>query len=109
MGTYFENGNLKAEAWVDKEKAEEKRPQLLDHIDHKLPMKISTGLFFETGLGYGERQRKGEDVTAVTLPDEDYRIPLSPNRRTIREVRSSMILSDAGFERKSGLEKVLFP
>lgn len=53
MNTHFIDGKLKAEAWIDKEKAQEKCPELLEHIAHKLPMEVSTGLFSELVLDEG--------------------------------------------------------
>ena len=53
MGTHFINGKLKAEAWIDKEKAQNKCPSILEHINHRLPMEISTGLFSELVEDYG--------------------------------------------------------
>ncbi len=47
MNTHFIDGKLKAEAWIDKELAAQKCPELLNHIEHRLPMEISTGLFSE--------------------------------------------------------------
>lgn len=53
MNTHFIDGKLKAEAWIDIEKAKEKCPTILDHIAHRLPMEISTGLFSELVLEEG--------------------------------------------------------
>ena len=53
MNTHFIDGKLKAEAWVDKEKAQAKCPEILEHIQHKLPMEVSTGLFSELVLDDG--------------------------------------------------------
>jgi hypothetical protein len=53
-----ENGKLKAEAWLDIEKVREKCPQILTHIEHGLPMEVSTGLLneiiCENGTWHGE-------------------------------------------------------
>jgi len=53
MNTHFVDGKLKAEAWIDRRKAEEKCPTLLEHIKHRLPMEISTGLFSELIMDEG--------------------------------------------------------
>lgn len=47
MNTHFIDGKLKAEAWIDKELVQEKCPEVLQHIEYRLPMEISTGLFSE--------------------------------------------------------------
>lgn len=61
MNTHFVDGKLKAEAWIDEELAQEKCPTLLDHIEHRLPMEISTGLFsemlMESGTWHGEEYK----------------------------------------------------
>lgn len=61
MNTYFDpdEGKLKAEAWIDKDLAQNKYPQLLEHIEHRLPMEVSTGLFSELILEPGTW--KGEE------------------------------------------------
>lgn len=53
MNTHFTDGKLKAEAWIDIDKALEKCPTILEHIKHRLPMEISTGLFSELVLEEG--------------------------------------------------------
>lgn len=53
MNTHFIDGKLKAEAWIDIEKAQQKCPELLEHINHRLPMEVSTGLFSELVLDEG--------------------------------------------------------
>lgn len=53
MNCHFIDGKLKAEAWIDQELAQEKCPELLEHITHKLPMEISTGLFSELVMDEG--------------------------------------------------------
>ena len=61
MNTHFIDGKLKAEAWIDEELAQEKCPELLSHIEHRLPMEISTGLFsemlMESGTWHGEEYK----------------------------------------------------
>ena len=61
MNTHFVDGKLKAEAWIDEELAQEKCPTLLEHIEHRLPMEISTGLFsemlMESGTWHGEEYK----------------------------------------------------
>lgn len=63
MNTYFdtEEGKLKAEAWIDKDLAQSKYPQLLEHIEYRLPMEVSTGLFseliLEPGVWKGEEYK----------------------------------------------------
>lgn len=61
MNTYFDSdeGKLKAEAWIDKDLAQNKYPALLEHIEHRLPMEVSTGLFSELILEPGTW--KGEE------------------------------------------------
>lgn len=63
MNTYFDSdeGKLKAEAWIDKDLAQNKYPQLLEHIESRLPMEVSTGLFseliLEPGVWKGEEYK----------------------------------------------------
>ena len=58
MNPLYENGKLKAEAWLDIEHVKNKCPQILVHIEHGLPMEISTGLLNEIlderGTWHGE-------------------------------------------------------
>ncbi len=56
MNTHFEDGKLKAEAWIDKDLASKKYPDLLEHIRYRLPMEVSTGLFSELILEPGTWQ-----------------------------------------------------
>jgi hypothetical protein len=44
MNAFYEDGKLKAEAWLDVEKIKEKCPTVIDHIEKGLPMEVSTGL-----------------------------------------------------------------
>ena len=53
MNTHFIDGKLKAEAWIDDELVAQKCPDVIAHIESKLPMEISTGLFSELVLEEG--------------------------------------------------------
>lgn len=61
MNTHFIDGKLKAEAWIDDELVAQKCPDVITHIENKLPMEISTGLFselvMEEGVWNGEPYR----------------------------------------------------
>lgn len=61
MNTHYVDGKLKAEAWIDEERAQEKCPELIQHIEHRLPMEVSTGLFselvMESGTWHGEEYK----------------------------------------------------
>ena len=61
MNTHFVDGKLKAEAWIDEQLAQEKCPELIQHIEHRLPMEVSTGLFselvMESGTWNGEEYK----------------------------------------------------
>ena len=79
MGAKWQNGKLKAEAWIDKKKASKVEPEVLKHIQSGIPMEVSTGLFADCVMEEGEWL--GEKYVAVAknirpdhlaiLPDKD--------------------------------------
>jgi len=79
MGAKWQDGKLKAEAWIDKKKAKRIEPTVLEHIESGIPMEVSTGLFadcvLEEGTWKGEKyvataQNIRADHLAI-LPDKD--------------------------------------
>ena len=43
MGAKWQDGKLKAEAWIDKKKAQKIEPTVLKHIKDGVPMEVSIG------------------------------------------------------------------
>ena len=79
MSAKWQDGKLKAEAWIDKKKAKRIEPTVLEHIESGIPMEVSTGLFadciLEEGTWKGEKyvasaQNIRADHLAI-LPDKD--------------------------------------
>lgn len=78
MGTRYEDGKLKAEAWLDDEKMDRVDPRIRQFIANKQVMEISTGLFTDNAPESGDW--RGEPYTHVArnyrpdhlalLPDE---------------------------------------
>ena len=61
MGARWQDGKLKAEAWIDKKKAQKIEPTVLKHIKDGIPMEVSTGLFADCVLEGGEIRRNSTE------------------------------------------------
>ncbi|MDR2116772.1 MAG: DUF2213 domain-containing protein [Planctomycetaceae bacterium] len=78
MGTQWKNNKLKAEAWIDKEKAKKIDPEVLEHIERGEPMEVSTGLFADCVLDEGEWN--GEHYDAVAQNIRADHLAVLPNK-----------------------------
>jgi hypothetical protein len=78
MGAEWKNGKLKAEAWIDKEKAKKIEPDILEHIERGEPMEVSTGLFADCILEEGDWN--GEPYTAVAQNIRADHLAILPNK-----------------------------
>jgi len=78
MNTRFEDGCLKAEAWIDVEKANKVDPRVMEAIDAGQMVEVSTGLFSDTetlhgnhdGSEYGQVARNYVPDHLAVLPDK---------------------------------------
>jgi hypothetical protein len=78
MDTQWKNGKLKAEAWIDKEKAKKIEPDVLEHIERGEPMEVSTGLFADCVLDEGAWN--GEPYTMVAQNIRADHLAILPNK-----------------------------
>jgi hypothetical protein len=78
MHTRWVDGKLKAEAWIDSEKAKAKEPRILEHIEADEPMELSTGLFADCLLETGKWKK--EDYTAVAKNIRADHLALLPDK-----------------------------
>jgi hypothetical protein len=75
--TNIENGKLKAEAWIEKEKTEKLYPELLNTILNGKPLEVSTGSFTEYEDSQG--QQAGESYEAIARNYTPNHLALLPN------------------------------
>lgn len=54
MNTRWENGKLKAEAWINKDKADKVDQRVLNAVINGNPMEVSTGMYAECAAGEGK-------------------------------------------------------
>lgn len=74
--TRWEDGKLKAEAWVDITRANEKRPGLVDQLDSGMPMDVSTGLdALEDGVSGTWNNEHFETSLTEIFPDHLALLP----------------------------------
>ncbi|MDR2170672.1 MAG: DUF2213 domain-containing protein [Planctomycetaceae bacterium] len=67
MHAQWKDEKLKAEAWLDKEKIEDKEPLVLEHIETWTPMEVSTGLFADCVVDPGSWQGERYDTVAKNI------------------------------------------
>ncbi len=79
MNTKYEDGNLKAEAWLEEDRCDKVDPRILQHIEQEEMMELSTGVFTENEATSGEWKGKHYDGIArnyrpdhlALLPDKE--------------------------------------
>jgi hypothetical protein len=67
MGAQWKDNKLKAEAWIDKEKAKKIEPEILEHIEKGEPMEVSTGLFSDCVMEEGTWNGESYDMVAQNI------------------------------------------
>ena len=75
--TNIEDGKLKAEAWIDKEKSENLYPELLNTLLSGKPLEVSTGSFTEQEEVIGSKL--GENYEAIARGYVPNHLALLPN------------------------------
>lgn len=74
--TRLENGDLKAEAWLDVERVNELRPELIEELEAGTAMDVSTGYFSDDFEESGEINGRGYSILSRNLnPDHLALLP----------------------------------
>ena len=105
MNTHYENGKLKAEAWLEVDRVKAVDERILDTLESGEMMELSTGLF--TDNEYSEGEWNGESFEAVVKNFRPDHLALLPDQKG-----ACSISDGAGFLRlnqdsDSGLSKIL--
>lgn len=97
FNTHFKDGKLKAELWVDPEKANAVDEDVMSMLLNNMMIEVSTGLFVEEIKAPGEW--KGEKYTTIAVNYRPDHLALLP-----KEIGACSIADGAGFPRVNSEE-----
>lgn len=96
MNAMFEDGKLKAEAWIDKAKAEIVDNRIIEAIENNEMMELSTGLFTDTESIKGEfNGKKYESIARNYRPDHLALLPESTGACSVADGAGFLRLNEA--------------
>jgi len=79
MNTRFEDGKLKAEAWLDRDRIDNVDPRIADAIERQTMMEVSTGLFVDVEPAEGEF--RGKQYVGIARNYRPDHLALLPDKR----------------------------
>lgn len=96
LNTKFEGGKLKSEAWIEKPRAEVVDNRVMEAVDNKKVMELSTGMFIDVEETTGTW--KGEDYTGIARNFRPDHLALLPD-----QIGACSVADGAGFLRNAVL------